>query len=106
MKTNQTNQPKQKKQRNETMNTEVAIEKCDVMGANICQAIHQGQAARVQIVRNDESAVMDFIFGNSNENPCEAVTTAIKEKEAQNTEKLEMLVLSVNTSKVKRKINK
>lgn len=96
----------QKKRSSEAMSPEVAIDKCDQIGGNLVLIYKAAAKARASIAKNEPDSLLDYIFGRSEENPCEAISVLVKEKEEAYTERIDGLVESVKKAKLKRKINR
>ena len=91
--------------KSENITTEVAIDKCDSLGANMVMYTRQAQRQRVQIIKDSRQEVTDYIFGKQEENPMETQTDFIDQKEEHSAQRIDELVISVLHSKRKRKIN-
>ena len=100
------------KRKSEAINVEVAVDKCDHIGASKLEILQKARSIKKlwlnQKGEQEEnlSVLLDYIFGKSDENPFQEMNDDIQAKYDAYDERIADLVKKVQASKFKKKINR
>lgn len=97
--------------KNETINIDVAIYKCDNIGTNKVEILKESMnIKKLWLNQKGEEEknlleLTDYIFGKSDENPFQSLNDEVQEKYNMYEERILDFVKKVKSSKIKTKIN-
>jgi len=77
---------------------ESSVVRCDTLGGNMIERRAELMVRKLALLDENQDAVMDYIFGRSNENPLEEITAAINEDQEEYLDTCAQMTIEVLAS--------
>ena len=95
--------------KNEKINLETAIEKCDHIGASKAEILKKAKTAKrfwLDQSKENVEELHNYIFGKTDENPLQEIEDEVQRRFEHYDQKIDEYIEKVKKQSLKRKINK